>query len=213
MEMSTARLQSAHVAVQFLAPIAVSPERLRLRQDMIALVRAGKLKSALALGEAQLAVNEATWEAGGKVAVEFAGLLTDVSELHQALHHVGTAEAGYRRAISLYSNVQYEYPEMLRPTVDLAILYRSRGKPELALPLQLSAYPKLLAWLGPEHPDVIESEGELVQLHQTLKQYHEATVLLQARLDRAKRAGDRNAIADNRKALTKLRHARPQKRT
>jgi tetratricopeptide (TPR) repeat protein len=191
---------------------SASPERLRVRDDMIAMVRAGKLKSALAMGETQLALQEAELKAGRGNAVELAGLVTEISELQHALKRMALAEAGYLRAIALYSDVRFEYPEMLRPTLDLAILYRGQGKPALALPLQLAAYPKLLAWLGPDHPDVIESEAELAHLHLALKQYDEALPLFQARLERARLAGDKAATVQSRKALAKIRRARPLKR-
>lgn len=184
---------------------AASPERLRVRDDMIALARAGRLKSALALGEKQLGLQEAELKAERGNATEMAGLVTEISELQHALKRMAAAEAGYLRAIALYADVHIAYPEMLRPTLDLAILYRSQGKPAQALPLQLSAYPKLLAWLGPGHPDVIESEAELAQLHLTLKQYDEALPLFQARLERAKLAGDKGAMAKDRKALATIR--------
>lgn len=205
---STQQLREPHVSLQVFSPFLVSPERLSVRDDMIALVRAGKLKGALALGATQIALKEV--DAGEKDSVELAALITDVSELQQALQRMGPAEAGYLRAIAIYSDVQEKNPEMLRPTIDLAILYRGQGKLARALALQLEAYPTLLAWLGPEHPDVIESEGELAQLHLKLKQYGKAAVLFQARLDRAKLAGDKAAIAINLKALTKIRHARPR---
>lgn len=200
------------VSVQLIPISVASPERERVRGEMIALVRTGRLKSALALAEIFLASKQVAPDAGGNDAVELAGLITEVSELHQALQNMRSAEAGYLRAIEIYSRRQYQYPEMLRPTVALAILYRSQGKPARALPLQLAAYPKLLTWLGPDHPDVIESESELSQLHLNLRQYDEAEVLSQARLDRARLAGDKAAISDNLKALAKIRQARRLKR-
>ena len=189
-----------------------TPERQRVRGEMIGLVRAGKLKSALVLGETLLASKQVESDAWGTDAVELAGLLTEVSELQQALQRMRSAEAGYLRVIKPYSQVQYQYPEMLRPAVALAIMYRSQGKSAQALPLQLAAYPQLLAWLGPEHPDVIESEGELAQLHLDLRHYDEAAVLFGTRLGRAKIAGDKVAIFNNLKVLAKIHHARRLKR-
>lgn len=200
------------VSVELFEISPASSERQRVRDEMIALVRAGNLLSALAIGEAQLVSKQVESHTGSNDEVELAGLITDVSELQQSLQRTRSAEAGYLQAMRIYSHVQDQYPEMLRPAVALAILYRSQGKFEQALPLQRSAYPKLLAWLGPDHPDVIESEGELALLHLNLRQYDEAAALIQARLDRARLAEDKVAIAHNLKALAKIRHAHRLKR-
>ncbi|MES2116819.1 MAG: tetratricopeptide repeat protein [Pseudomonadota bacterium] len=207
------RLRLAKVSFQIMSAVVASPERLSVREEMIGLVRAGKLKTALAIGEVQLALQEGALKAGGHDEAGLAGLMTDVGELQQALQHLGPAAKRYRRAIALYARVHADGPEALRPVVDLAILYRRQGKTALALALQRDAYPKLLAWLGPEHPDVLESEGELVRLLFTFKQYEEAKEVFQVRLDRAELAGDETAIANNRKMLAKIRRAQARPRT
>ncbi len=117
------------------------------------------------------------------------------------------AQASYLRALALYADEPFERPATLAPTTELAILYRREGKLAEALRLQLDAYPKLLEWLGPAHPDVIESHGELARLHLALKHYDKAAALFRTSLKRARAARDRTAMIESRHALAIIRRA------
>jgi tetratricopeptide (TPR) repeat protein len=159
-------------SVTMLSVAAPSTKQLRIRAEMIAFTRDGKLTLALAMGLNQIARLERLPDARPALA----GLLVEVGQLQQALGRMKLAQASYLRAIALYADDPFERPETLAPVTALAVLYRREGKLEEAQRLQLDAYPKLLEWLGPAHPDVIESKGELAKLQLALKQYDRAAL-------------------------------------
>jgi tetratricopeptide (TPR) repeat protein len=190
--------------VTMLALNEASAERLRTRGEMITYTREGKLTLALAAG-----LNEITrLETRPQARSELAGVLVEVGQLQHALGRSQLAEASFLRAIALYEEEQLEQPEPMAATTELAILYRREGKLGDALRLQRAAYPKLLEWLGPAHPDVIESEGELAKLELALGNFDEAEPLFRARLKRARAAHDRQSTMESRRALASIRRAK-----
>ncbi len=177
-------------------------ERQRTRDDMIALVRVGKLKEALALGEPALATCEidltrarqalgaveaalaeaipaqraaadtAVRRARGRLngaTVNAAQTMGELGEIHHAMNKLTRAEALYNMALDLYKNAPPSDPTQLAMVQSaLGTLYRSSGRPELALPLQRSALELYLTAGGPQHPDVLETEAAIARAEAAL---------------------------------------------
>jgi hypothetical protein len=113
-----------------------------------------------------------------------------VGELHYALNELDAAEAMYLKARAQFEKTgAVRQIEAVRIATDLAVLYRGRGEPERALPLQEAALKAMLPALGSEHPDVIESQDELALLYKALKRYKDAEPLYVQRLQRAEHRG------------------------
>lgn len=177
-------------------------ERQRTRDDMIALVRSGKLKEALALGEPALATYEidltrarqaleqaeaalaeavpaqraaadtAVRRARGRLKMETfnaAQTMGEVGEIHHAMNKLVRAELLYDMALDLYKKAPPSDPTQLAMVQSaLGSLYRSSGRPELALPLQRSALEIYLLAGGPQHPDVLETEAAIARAEAAL---------------------------------------------
>jgi tetratricopeptide (TPR) repeat protein len=97
-------------------------------------------------------------------------MLNYLGEIHHAMNELSKAETLYLQAQARLGTAEgFVAPEATRNTSDLAILYRMRGEPERALPLQEQVLKKLLPLLGSEHPDVLESQRELALIRQALQ--------------------------------------------
>jgi len=139
--------------------------------EMIAKTRAGDLRGALELGEQMLAGDRAEFgsSAAPYLGARLAETLDIVGELHHALNELAQAEQMYDEALTLFATHAPAHPATLtRTQTDLAILYRTRGEPARALPLQQEAMRAMLDQLGPDHPDVRESEAELARIRKAL---------------------------------------------
>lgn len=178
---------------------APQDEHKRAELEIIAMARAGNLPGALAgaqqmlerdqakLQTDQLAMSAA--EARGdkapqidaarrvviRDAVNVANMLDWLGELHQSQNDPEQAQRSYAEALDLLA----QYPQIdplqtSRVQFDLGMLYRVRGEPARALPLQQAALKTMLARLGPDHPDVVDAEGELARIHKSLNNYADA---------------------------------------
>jgi tetratricopeptide (TPR) repeat protein len=119
-----------------------------------------------------------------------AKMLGYLGEIHHARNELAQAEKLYLQAQERFARVKGGLSlDATRTETDLAILYRMRGEPERALPLQEEALKAMLPLLGSEHPDVLETQDELALIYKALKRYGDAEPLYAARLAHAERRG------------------------
>jgi hypothetical protein len=69
-------------------------------------------------------------------------------------------------------------PSTLTVMNNLALTYRSKGQPDLALPLYLDTLKGRQASLGPDHPDTLHSMHNLARTYMMVQKYAEAEPLL-----------------------------------
>lgn len=213
------------------------PPRKHKEEEIIAMTRGGDLAGATAsaqqllaqdqakLQEDERALSEAEARTGNAkqrdtarrtVASDSANvgeMLDWLGELHQAQNDPVRAEQMYVQALGLFDKYPATDPlKASRVQFDLGILYRLRGEPARALPLQEAAMKSMLPLLGGEHPDVADSEAELARIHKSLNHYADAEPLYQRRLERLERIhAAADDVAESLEALADIAAARGDK--
>jgi tetratricopeptide (TPR) repeat protein len=162
---------------------------LALGQDALTLYEAKRDSAATALTAAEVAL-EASAGAGAPAPAQkslrdqvatarqerniyqaaLASTQGQVGELQHALGRHALALALYQQSLASYEVSGYgglRIYEVLRVRSDLGLLYRARGETAKALALQQQVRTELLPLVGPQHPDLLETEREIAILSAT----------------------------------------------
>ncbi len=101
---------------------------------------------------------------------ELARLHSAIAEVHHALKQYPQADKAYRAALALSDTEPgSDAASVLQTRTGLAILLRTQGDAAAALPLQQAALIEMKKIYPANHPDRLETERELKQLHAVLR--------------------------------------------